>query len=59
MKPLKMRWIWILYGLLLVYGFIFNGNPEAIANWLLWALFLSILIYSFNVKKFGKKYWKK
>ncbi len=58
MKPLKMRWIWILYGLLVMCGLFFNWNPEVVANWLLWALFLSILIYSFNVKKFGKKYWK-
>ena len=58
-KPLKVWWIWILWLSLFLYGWIFNGNVQAIANWFWIALILSLMIYSFNVKKFGKNYWKK
>ena len=41
------------------FGWSFNGNVQAIVNWFWIVLILSLMIYSFNVKKFGKKYWKK
>ncbi len=59
MKPLKMWWIWALYGLLVIYGIFFNLNPDVIGGVIWLPVLLSIMIYSFNVKKFGKKYWKK
>ncbi|GAG34997.1 unnamed protein product [marine sediment metagenome] len=52
-KYLKIWPVWIIFSIM----FIIIGNPEIIVNLFFLALFLSYLIYYFNVKKFGKKYW--
>ena len=58
-KPLKVGWIWVLWLLLFFFTWAINGNEKAVVNWFYIALILSLMIYSFNVKKFGKKYWKR
>ncbi len=58
-KPLKVWWIWVLWLILFFYTWYINGNEKAVVNWFYVALILSLMIYSFNVKKFGKKYWVK
>lgn len=58
-KPLKVWWIWVLWLLLFFFTWSINGNEKVVVNWFYIALILSLMIYLFNVKKFGKKYWKK
>jgi hypothetical protein len=58
-KPLQLWPIWAIWGVIFIWAEFLGGNPRAAVNWLWLALILSILVYSFNVKKFGKKYWKK
>jgi hypothetical protein len=57
-KPLIIWPIWVVFGIISILIFFTNGTPNQVGNWFLLALVITLIVYSFNVKKFGKKYWK-
>jgi len=58
-KPLPVWPVWAFWFIIFLISWISNGNVHAVSNWFVLCLILSLMIYSYNVKKFGKKYWKK